>query len=424
MNWAHARGFLATAGVLYLAGFGLTALGTPAAKAQGPAGPAPALEAARADVGQFYPFLQDLARGRGQSLSYLARDWPDREAWRAQGRDKMRALLAYDPPPGLKNSQVLGTVKKDGYTRTLVRFPVTADRQAEAFLLVPDGLKGPAPAVMALHDHGGFYYFGKEKITATDDPPEPLRRFIAESYEGRTFADELARRGFVVLVPDAFYFGSQRIDPGRVSGPLVRELEGLPADGDEYIRRFNAFAGGHETLMAKTIFTAGTTWPGLLFQGDRAALDYLLTRPEVDPSRVGCMGLSIGGFRSAHLAGLDGRIRAAVVAGWMTTYPSLLRDHLRSHTWMIYVPGQLPFLDLPDVASLNAPRPLMVINCRQDRLFPPEGMRQAEDKLRAVYRKMGAEDRFECRTYDVPHSLNRRMQNDAIDWLRRSLGGP
>ena len=86
--------------------------------------------------------------------------------------------------------------------------------------------------------------------------------------------------------------------------------------------------------------------------------------------RVGCMGLSIGGFRAAHLAGLDSRIKAAVVAGWMTTYDSLLKDHLRAHTWMIYVPGQLPFLDLPDVASLNAPNPLLIANCSQDVLFP------------------------------------------------------
>ena len=72
------------------------------------------------------------------------------------------------------------------------------------------------------------------------------------------------------------------------------------------------------------------------------------------------MGLSIGGFRSAHLFGLDPRIKAGVVAGWMTSYALQLSNHLRWHTWMIYVPRQHNFLDLPDVASLNAPNPLMV----------------------------------------------------------------
>ena len=151
------------------------------------------------------------------------------------------------------------------------------------------------------------------------------------------------------------------------------------------------------------------------------AVDYLLTRPEVDPGRIGCMGLSIGGFRSNHLFGLDPRIKAAVAAGWMTTYSSLLHSNLLWHTWMIYVPGQLNFLDLPDVASLNAPNPLMIINCSRDTLFPMEGMRAAEKKLAAIYEKLGASDKFKCTFYDVPHSLNVRMQDDAIAWLEKWL---
>lgn len=374
-----------------------------------------------ADVGQFFPLLQNHASRLTMSQSYLARDWPDREQWRVQGRARMHELLSYDPPAGALNAQILSEVRKDGYTRRLVSYSVAANRTTDAFLLIPDNLKGPAPAVIAIHDHGGFYYFGKEKITGMEDAPGILQQFIERSYGGRTFADELARRGFVVLVPDGFYFGSQRIDPGKVSERFTTELKDLDPVSDDYIRRFNRFASSHETLMAKTIFTSGTTWPGILFQGDRASVNYLLTCAEVDPERIGCMGLSIGGFRSAHLAGLDPRIKAAIVAGWMTTYDSLLKDHLRSHTWMIYVPGQMRYLDLPDVVSLNAPRPLFVINCLQDRLFTLAGMQAAERKLRAIYEKMESPERFHCRYYDVPHSLNVSMQNDAIDWLERWL---
>jgi len=374
-----------------------------------------------ADVGQYYPFLQKQAAQHSGSLSYLAKDWKSAGDWRRQGREKMRALLAYDPPACPLNPEVVETVQKEGYRRLLVRFAITEDRKAEAFLLIPDNLKGKAPAVLALHDHGGFYYFGKEKVTATENPPEALKQFIQKAYGGRTFADELARRGFVVLVPDAFYFGSQRIDPAQVSKHYSSVLDGLTPGTNEFVLAFNKFANTHETLTAKTIFTAGTTWPGILFHGDRIAVDYLLSRPEVDPERIGCMGLSIGGFRSAHLAGLDSRIKAAAVAGWMTTYESLLQDHLRSHTWMIYVPGQLPFLDLPDVASLNSPNPLLIVNCSQDVLFPLAGMRSAETKLQAIYKKLGHPYRFDCRYYDVPHSLTIPMQNEAIAWLEQWL---
>jgi len=376
----------------------------------------------KSDGGTIYPVVRKYADSSPLSLSWLSRPWPDIEQWRIRGRAKMQELLCYETEAVAPGGEVLDSVKGDGFTKYHVRYNVTPDRKTEAFLLVPDGLDTPAPAVLALHDHGGFYYFGKEKHTRIDNPPEPLKRHIERAYGGRTYAEELVKRGFVVLCPDAFYFGSQRVDPATVSERILERHPGLASDdAGERIRAFNAFASSQEALTAKMIFTSGSTWPGILFQSDRASVDYLLTRPEVDPGRIGCMGLSIGGFRSAHLFGLDPRIKAAVVAGWMCAYDSLLFDDLLWHTWMIYVPRQYRFLDLPDVASLNAPNPLMVINCLQDQLFPIEGMRAAERKLATIYDRIGAGEKFSCRYYDVPHSLNVEMQDDAIDWLARWL---
>ena len=375
----------------------------------------------RSDVGNLFPFVNSYAEGSPFSLSYLSQPWPDADAWRAQGRAKMLELLGYSPDPVPPAAEVLDTVHKQGYTRLRVRYSVTKDRATEAFLLIPDGLKGPAPAVVAIHDHGGFYFFGKEKITETEDAPQILKEHIEKAYGGRAFADELARRGFVVLVPDGFYFGSQRLDPDQLPDRFTTALKDHPRGSDAYIKAFNEMANQHEAIVAKTILNSGTTWPGILFQGDRASVDFLLTRPEVDPKRIGCIGLSIGGFRSAHLLAIDPRIACGVVAGWMTTYRSLLFDHLQWHTWMIYVPRQHTFLDLPDVASLNAPRPLMVINCNKDILFTLDGMHDAERKLADVYGKMGAADHFLCKYYDEPHSLKVPAQDDAIAWLERWL---
>jgi len=173
--------------------------------------------------------------------------------------------------------------------------------------------------------------------------------------------------------------------------------------------------------MARTIFVAGSTWAGIFVKGDRGSLDYLLTRPEVDPNRVGCMGLSGGGFRSLHLCGLDGRIKAGVVAGFMTTYDEEVFPFLGSHTWMAYVPRQYKYLDLPDVVTLNAPNPLMVLNCSQDNLFSIAGMKAAEAKIAEVYRLMQASDRFKCHYYDAPHSLLIPAQEDGIAWLEKWL---
>ncbi len=375
----------------------------------------------RSDMGSFYPMLNSYAAQSTFPLSFLAQDWPDPEAWRQQGRARMHELLSYTPEPAAPDPELLESVKKDGYTRHLVRYTISAGRSTEAYLLIPDGLAAPAPAIVALHCHSGFYYSGKEKITETENPVPCLQELINTTYGGRPFADELARRGFVVLVPDAFYFGAQRLDVTQIPQRFAESLAGCAPGSNDYVQKFNPIAARHEDLMAKTMFAAGTTWPGILFQGDRASVDYLVTRPEVDPSRIGCIGLSIGGYRSAHLFALDPRITCAVVAGWMTTYSALLYDHIHSHTWMVYVPRQHNSLDLPDVVTLNAPNPLMVINCLKDSLFTLEGMQAAESKIAAVYEKMGAGDRFVCNYYDEHHSLKIPAQDDAVAWFEKWL---
>ncbi len=375
--------------------------------------------ASRSHIGNCYPFVQAYADRQPTRLSYLSEEWlgKDLEEWRCAGRAKMLELLAYAPEAAALDPVLLGETHAPGYTRLHMRYHVTADRETEAFLLIPDGLDRPAPAVVALHDHGGFYYFGKEKITETEAPLGCLQEHIDRAYGGRAFADELARRGFVVLVPDAFYFGSQRLELGTLPDEFTAPIRGLAPGSNAYVAAHREVAGPHEELVAKTILAAGATWPGILFQGDRASVDFLLTRPEVDSERIGCMGLSIGGFRSAHLFGLDERIKAGVVAGWMTTYGSLLYDHLLHHTWMVYVPGQLAWLDLPDVVCLNAPRPLMVLNCLQDLLFTLDGMKDAECRIRDIYAAANHSARFRCAYYDEPHSMKIPAQNDAIAWL-------
>lgn len=372
-------------------------------------------------MGNFYPLLDTYSGKSNASLSYLAKDWRNVEKWRKTARAQLQELLAFHPEPAPLNTEVLSTTKRDGYTQYLVRYNLNALQQTEAYLLVPDNLTKPAPAVVALHDHGGFYYFGKEKHTLTDDQPEILKEYVQNLYEGRYYADELAKRGFVVLSPDAIYFGSQKLDPAQLVDPkgYYKRTEG--ADESERIKTYNKqVAGPNEVAMNKTILTSGTTWLGIIAQNDRVAVDFLLSRPEVDPSRIGSIGLSLGGLRSTYLFGLDPRIKTGVVAAFSTTYAQMLQQHAH-HTWMMYVPRQYEFLDLPDVTSLNAPRPLMVMNCRQDKLFSIAGMQEAEQKLTAVYTRMKAPEKFTARYYDVPHSMTIAMQEDAIAWLEKWL---
>jgi dienelactone hydrolase len=216
-------------------------------------------------------------------------------------------------------------------------------------VLIPKTAKRPAPGIVALHDHGGFYIWGKEKIVETSDEHPTLTEFKRDCYSGKSIASELARQGYVVLVIDMFYWGERRMlldsDPSDWRHPD----QGITR---ERIAAFNQRAGQNEQLVGRTIFAAGFTWAGVMFWDDVRSVDYLLSRPEVDKERIGCVGLSVGGLRSCHLAALDDRIKAAVVVGWMCSFPRQLQKHIRNtigHTKL--VPGLYRELDYPDVAS-------------------------------------------------------------------------
>jgi dienelactone hydrolase len=276
------------------------------------------------------------------------------------------------------------------------------------------------------HCHSGRYVWGHEKVLSAPGEPAVLREFRDRAY-GRPYAEELARKGYVVVVTDAFYFGERRLkvedlDPAAAPGDMRESLAALvkleratPA----WLNAVNALCGRYEHLTAKTIFSAGATWPGMLVWDDMRAVDYLASRPEVDAKRIGALGLSIGGLRTARLAAADARVKVACVTGWMTEFHAQLRNHLRNHTWMAYIPGLRRSLDLPDEVALTVPGALLVQQCGRDALYPVDGMRGAVDKLTKIYAKAGIPERFKGTFYDVPHSFRPEMQEEAFAWIAR-----
>lgn len=295
---------------------------------------------------------------------------------------------------------------------------------ARASLVCPAADTDPWPAVLALHDHGGYYYYGREKIIDIPVPQNALDDFKQQYYGGRSWVNHLAHRGYLVLAVDAFYFGSRRLDfsslPPEIQLPY--DLNGFTEDSPDYIQRWNCNAEAYEKQIAKHLSILPITWPGLLVESDIRAVDYLCTLPEVDSSRIACCGLSLGGFRSALLCGLDKRIRCAVVAGWMCTFRSLLHQNLRDHTFMLYTPHLLEYGDLPDITGLHAPYPLLVQQCRQDTLFSVSGMESAEKILQQYYSSASARDNLSIRYYNNGHQFNVTMQEEAFDWLDQQLG--
>ena len=368
-------------------------------------------------LGSLLPFISRQAARADGSLSFLDPRHADLAGWKRQARARIHELLHYAPPPVAPAAEVVERIDCGDHWRERIVFSTTPDLRVPAFVLVPKGLTRPAPAIVALHDHGGFYLWGKEKLVALPDEHPTLTEFRG-CYAGRSIAVELVRHGYVVIVIDMFYWGERRLLRDD-DGADWRTRRGLTP---ERIAAFNARSGGEEQLVARGLYTAGTTWAGVMFLDDIRTVDYLVTRPDVDPARIGCVGLSVGGYRSCWLAALDERIRAAVVVGWMASFPAQLAHHL---TWSIgftkLVPGLHRRMDLPDVAALAAPNALMVINGSQDGLFELDGVKRAHARIAACYAKAGAAERFAGRLYDAPHEFNLAMQAEAWEWFRRWL---
>ena len=319
-----------------------------------------------------------------------------------------------DPRP-----ETLERIDRGDYVQERVAFNTTPDVRVPAFVLIPKRVSLPAPGVVALHDHGGFYVWGKEKLVEEPDEHPALAKFKRESYAGRSIASELARRGYVVVVIDMFYWGERRM---LLAGDAADWRDRPRTITNERIAAFHARASGSEELVGRTIQAAGFTWAGVMFWDDIRTVDYLVSRPEVDPRRIACVGLSVGGLRSGHLAALDDRIRAAVAVGWMTSFPAQLERHVKNtigHTKL--VPGLYRSLDYPDVVSLAMPAALLVINGSKDALFEPTGVRRSFEKLQACYAKAGVPDRLRTRLYDTPHEFNAEMQAEAWSWLGKHL---
>ena len=382
------------------------------------AGPVAAtLKPTGSDVGSLFPFIQSQAVKGEFPLSFLNSRFRAVRSWKKIARGKLLDLLHYAPLPCDPAAETVERVDCGDYVREKVWFNTTPEVRVPAFVLVPKHAPKRAPAIVALHDHGGFYLWGKEKIVALPDENPVLADFRRQYYGGRSIAIELVREGYVVVIIDMFYWGERRMLLDEDPADWRERPASLPR---ERIQAFNSRAGQNEQLVGRTIYAAGFTWPGVMFWDDLRTVDYLLTRPDVDARRIGCVGLSVGGLRSCHLAALDERIRAAVVVGWMASFPAQLKKHIRNtigHTKV--VPGLYQHLDYPDVASLAMPTPMLVINGTKDGLFDLEGVKASFAKLNACYAKAGVTDHCRTRFYETPHEFNAEMQAEAWAWLKR-----
>jgi dienelactone hydrolase len=365
--------------------------------------------------------LVDAAHAQ-QPLFPLARPGPETQQ---QVRTALGFCNRADTPIDVR---VDATWERDGLRGEVLSWSVGYGPRTEAWLIKPVGAVGRLPAVLALHDHGGFKFFGKEKIAdGPQPPPAVIRAFRDDCYGGRAYVNALAHAGFAVLVHDTFLWGSRKWRPEDMPVGIAALASAVGRPDEDALtaraRVYNEAAGLHEHVVAKYCNLLGTGMPGVVCFEDRVALNVLRSRSDVRTEQIGCIGLSGGGNRAALLYATHPGLAAAAIVGLMSTYAGLLDHNVYSHTWMLYPYGLARVMDWPDLAACRAPLPLLVQYDTEDTLFTLAGMRSAHERIADHYAFAGSSDAYVGQFYPGPHKFDVEMQTAAFTWLQHALNG-
>lgn len=342
----------------------------------------------------------------------------DYATWREAVHTCLIRGLSYDAGPVDLQAETLSQETRDGYILERIRFTTAPWLRLDGYFLLPSRRDGPVPGMVAMHAWGGPMLWGKDRIVDSGRDHPILAAHRAEYYDGRYLAVELARRGYAVVVIDNHHFGPR----------APRGIAGIPHDFDPFTltadeaKALNERTASQLYLGLKQLMWAGTTWAGLNLNDDRRCVDYLCSRPEVDASRIGCTGLSGGGWRTNLLAALEPRLRASVSVGWMTTgdYQQLYNLNGAVGTFCL-LPGVWNRLDLPDIPVIGSTCATMVVVGKRDILFPNAGVRAAVAHITDGFAWAGRPEHFCFHDPDKPHAYDSDVQAVGFAWLDRWL---
>jgi cephalosporin-C deacetylase-like acetyl esterase len=292
--------------------------------------------------------------------------------WLPKRREIRRRLAeAVGPFPGKKvplKAKVNKRYDRDGYTIEGVSFYTRPNWPVSSLLYLPKKGKRPYPAVLLVHGHS----FAQKAYTVY-----------------QKVAVHLARNGYAVLAVD-FVGGGERT-PQR-----------------------------HENLY---MYMAGQTVQGLMVWDNMRAIDYLMTRREIDPRRIGITGSSGGGNQTAFTTVFDERIAASAPVNAVCMFDEHMAIGIDSFCQCEVIPGIWQFAEYSDLMATVAPRPLLICQAVKDRLFPIKGAREVYYRAREVYRAFGVEDRIGLHEDYGPHSYAGAIRVGVIRFFDKYLKG-
>lgn len=295
------------------------------------------------------------------------------ETWKIQTRELLYKLFGLDKMEKSSLDPVMEEQKTlpDGIRREHVRIQVEPDVWMSMYLLIPADADASTRLFLCPPGHNGG---GKYSVSGVSEYNLVNQKIEQYHYD---YGMQLAKLGFVAVCPDCRGFGERREELADTRNPE------LALRGDCY-------------WLAHMGEPLGIPVAGMLTWDLMRAIDYLSARGDWDTEHIGCLGFSGGGMQTLWLSAFDDRIDLAVISGYLYGYRDSLLS-LNRNCSCNYVPHLWEYLDMGDIASLIAPRPLWIQSCRDDRLNGPRGLENVREQVeivRSAYRWYGAEERL------------------------------
>lgn len=351
------------------------------------------------DQAMWHPdkYMERLYADMDRKYTFQAQNREEWESWREQlKRQFTEDLGGFPSSPASLDVRQIEQVACEGYIRERVEYTTYAGMRVPAYVLTPTTagavdngrVSKRLSAVIACHGHG----YGSREIVGLS--PEDESILDRPTYQ-KNFAVELVRRGFVVIAPEILGFGDRRMK-------------------EEFDQNKHSSCDSVSTYLLHM----GLTMSGLRVYDTMRAIDYLQTRDDVNPERIGCMGISGGGLIASFTSALDERIKSVVVSGFINSFKaSILGMH---HCVDNYIPGLGRHAESADITGLIAPRPLLMEAGTKDPIFPIAASIEAYEQIHKVYALLGEQSKLDSDIFEGEHVIHGAK---SYDWLVQTLNG-
>ncbi|MBS7656927.1 prolyl oligopeptidase family serine peptidase [Candidatus Bathyarchaeota archaeon] len=337
-------------------------------------------------------FIKKLYEKTKPSLSFQSTVSIDFISWKETLKAKVKELLGEFPQPASLDPQLLSREETERYIREKWLIQSEEDCWVPLYLLIPNNIdKRRRPAILCAHGHGPY---GKDSVAGVHfNDPNRKAEIAQHNYN---YAEQMCEAGYVTAAPDWRSFG-ERI---AYQNPFV----------DRDICNIHFL---QHLILGRTLLGSN------IFDGMRV-VDFLLTRSEVDPERIGCMGLSFGGTMSTYLALLDDRIKAVDIICYATTteHYAISRPNFCGSQ---IVPFLYKYADVPDVIAAIAPKPLLIESGASDTCFWIHSALKAHQIIKKAYEASGHPENLWIDVFPGEHGFSGRMAFDFFNnFLRQS----